>query len=396
MLKVRQIIKATFLIKLFTHVSAVVVLLLYSRIKDIPFLISLMLIVLFINYFRQFFLTAFNKPLKYKLMSTVAELLFIICIGLIEKNGLGLNLLFFFACISEAIIYYESRYAAVFLIIPYWASIYLTGILYGEFSTAAEIYATMLSSGVSIVFVAGTSYFVKSQIKEREKLARVNKELEEAYKNLIDASTASEQLSVEKERIRMAREIHDTLAHTLTTLIVQLEVCKKLSSVDAGRLAEELEKAQELTRSGLNDVKRTIKSLRPQALEGKSFFESVLDLINNTMNNTEVHIILNNNLPQEIKLPTSLDITIFRVIQESITNSIRHGHSREIQINMDLIAGMIVIDIRDDGAGCARIKRGFGLSGIQERIEASGGSADFSSTPGNGFETRVSIPLKEE
>ena len=104
---------------------------------------------------------------------------------------------------------------------------------------------------------------------------------------------------------------------------------------------------------------------------------------------------MDNRLPTELKLPTSLEITVFRLIQESLTNSIRHGHAKEIRITLDIDFGAIRINIRDNGTGCPRIKKGFGLGGIQERLEASGGSADFSSTPGNGFETRASIPLKE-
>lgn len=393
MFKTRHI-KRFSLIKLFTHVSAVIILLMYNSLKDIPYLITLTLVMAFADYFRQFFLVAYNKPIKYIWVSTAVELFFIICVGFIDKTGI--NTLFFFTCISEAVIYYESRYSAFFLIIPFLFSRYMTNAFHNNYKNVTDVLVDIiLISGVPIVFVTGMSYYVKAQIKEKEKFERTNTELEEAYKSLIEAQAVSQQLSIEKERTRMAREIHDTLAHTFTNLIVQLEVCKKLSSVDVGRLTEELEKAQELTRSGLNDVKRTIKSLRPQALEGKPFIESVLDFINNTMNNTEVHIILNNTLPCGLKLSTTLEITIFRLIQECITNSIRHGHSKEIQITMNLISDVISINIHDNGTGCSRIKKGYGLTGIQERVEAAGGLVDFSSTFGNGFDTKVSIPVKE-
>ncbi|MDP4181927.1 MAG: sensor histidine kinase [Bacillota bacterium] len=390
MLKIWQIKKANWLVKLFTHISGAIILLLNNNIKDIPYLILLTLIVVFANYIRQFYLVAFSKPIKYQWVSIAVELIFILCIGLFDRTS---YMLFFFACISETIIYYEFKYSGAFMIVSFVIARSLSDILLHRMTSNTDLLLDIfLSCGVPIAFVTGTSYFVRSQIREKEKLARMNMEIEEAYRNLIDASAASEQLSIEKERVRMAREIHDTLAHTLTSLIVQLEACKKLSLVDTGRLLEELEKAQELTRSGLNDVKRTIKSLRPQALEEKPFFECVLDFINNTMNNTEVHIILNNNLPQDMKLSTTLEITIFRIIQESITNSIRHGHSKEIEITMNLYEGIIQINIHDNGAGCSRIKKGFGLSGIQERLEVVGGWADFLSTIGNGFTTKVSIP----
>ena len=393
MIKIYKIRKTASFIKLFTHLSAVVLILAYNNLRDVPFLLSLMLIVIFANYFRQFYLIAYSKPLKYRWISTVVELFFLICIGFIDKTGV--NILLFFVCVSEATIHYEFKYSGILLSLPFVLSIYLADIINKSFINLSDVFVDVFfNNGVAIVFVIGISYFVRSQIKEKEKLERINTELEEAYKKLIDASAASEQLLIEKERIRMAQEIHDTLAHTLTTLIVQLEVCKKLSSADADRLVKELEKAQELTRSGLNDVKRTIKSLRPLALKGKPFWESILDFINNTMNNTDVHIILNNTLPQGIKLPAAIEVIIFRLIQESITNSIRHGNSSEIQIAMNLDKDKIWINIHDNGMGCLRIKKGFGLSGIQERIEGSGGWVDFSSPMGNGFKTKVSIPIQ--
>lgn len=386
--------RLTFFIKPFTHLAAVITLLLFSSFNDKPYLVSLMLIILFASYFRQFFLVVYDKPAGYKWISTFVELSAIIGISFIDKTGVGI--LFFFACLSETILFYETRFAGIFLVIPFFISRFFLNIFILGTSDATELLVDVfLMMGVPVAFVYGMSYYLKLQISEKEKLARINKELETAYKNLIDASTASEQLSIEKERVRMAREIHDTLAHTLTTLIVQLEACKKLAAVDVNRLTHELEKAQELTRSGLTDVKRTIKSLRPQALEGKTFFEWVLDFVNNTMNNTEVHIILNNHLPRELKLSTALEVTVFRLIQESVTNSIRHGQAKEVDITMSLNNKSIQITIKDNGIGCPRIKKGFGLSGIQERIGAAGGWVDFSSAVGQGFGTRVSIPAEE-
>lgn len=192
----------------------------------------------------------------------------------------------------------------------------------------------------------------------------------------------------------MAREIHDTLAHTLTTLIVQLEACKKLTAIDPSRLPVELEKAQNLSRSGFNDVKRSIKALRPQAMEEKSFFASINVIINEVMESTKVKITLNNLLPKDIKLPSQMEIALFRVIQESITNSVRHGQASEIQIHMEKENYMLKLWILDNGIGCINIKKGYGTQGIQERIEGLKGTVEFSSSVGKGFKTKVLIPCE--
>ncbi|MNP29547.1 Signal transduction histidine-protein kinase/phosphatase DegS [compost metagenome] len=224
----------------------------------------------------------------------------------------------------------------------------------------------------------------------------MKEELEEAYKKLIENVAAAEELTVEKERTRMAREIHDTIAHTLTALIIQLEVCKKLAYKEPSRLPIELERAQELSRSGFNEVKRSIKALRPQVMEEKSFFASINSMINEIIENTKVEIRLSNLLPNEIKLTSQMEIALFRVIQESITNSIRHGQATKIEIYMEKQKDDMKLRICDNGLGCTNMKKGYGTKGIQERIEGLRGVVEFSSSRGDGFKTTVSIPCEGE
>ena len=320
-------------------------------------------------------------------------MLLIFLISFLDKTNF--SMLFFFVCLSETVINYQFTYSIGLIFLFLLSRFFIEATRNGMGNTFNLIIYVLLSYGVSTVFVAGMSYLVRTQIREKEKLSRINSELEQTYKRLLESTAISQQLSIEKERILMAREIHDTLAHTLTTLIVQLEVCKKLAALDVDKLCGELEKAQELSRSGLNDIRRTVKALRPQALEGKSFFESVLDFINSTMNNTDIHIIFNNNLPEKLKFSSSLEVALFRLIQESMTNSIRHGQADEIQIDMNLENNVILINIHDNGIGCTHIKKGFGLQGIRERIEGFDGTASFSSMVGDGFGTKVTIPFKE-
>jgi signal transduction histidine kinase len=117
-------------------------------------------------------------------------------------------------------------------------------------------------------------------------------------------------------------------------------------------------------------------------------------MINETMENTNVHITLNNLLSQDIKLSSQIEIALFRVIQESITNSIRHGQAGEIQIDLKQEHNMLQLCITNNGMGCANIKMGYGMQGIRERIESLNGNVEFSSSQGKGFKTKVSIPCE--
>lgn len=392
MVKVSQFKRITSWLKLFTYISATVLLVVNNGPDKLTWLIPLVLLLFFTSYSREFYLTARGKPMSYILAGIVLEMLLILCIGFFDESSV--NILFFFICLSSTIISYTFAYS-IPLIAVYIASVFLIYTQRYGFDNLARSAITMLFNyGASTAFVIVMSYLVRMQIREKEKLAHMNAELEQAYKKLIDKSAASEKLTVEQERTRMAREIHDTLAHTLTTLIVQLEACRKLASMDPGRLPAELEKAQELSRSGFNEVKRTIKALRPQVMENKSFFTSILSIINDTMENANVHITLNNSLPDDVKLTSSIEIALFRAIQESITNSIRHGQADEIEISIKSDSGMLQLYIEDNGAGCANIKKGYGMQGIKERIESLDGSVGYSSSSGNGFKTTISIPCE--
>lgn len=379
-------------IKLFTYISATVLLMINNNLNKLTYIIPIIVLIFFTNYSRDYFLVSKNKPIGYVWASIALEMVLIISIGVIDKNNF--NLLLFFVCVSSTVIIHPFIYS-IFLVCSYIVSMFFVDAIKNGFETMAQSFLPMIFNyGVSMAFVIGMSYLVKVQIREKEKLAKMKDELEEAYKKLIEKSAVAEKLSIEQERTRMAREIHDTLAHTLTTLIVQLEACKKLTAIDPSRLPVELEKAQNLSRSGFNDVKRSIKALRPQVMEEKSFFASINVIINEVMESTKVNITLNNLLPKDIKLPSQMEIALFRVIQESITNSVRHGQASEIQIHMEKENHMMKLCILDNGIGCTSMKKGYGTQGIQERIEGLKGTVEFSSSVGKGFRTKVLIPCE--
>jgi signal transduction histidine kinase len=387
-----QVRKVTKWIKLFTYISATVLLITNNSFDKLNYLIPILLLLFFVNYSREYFLVAHNKPVQYIWISLALEMLLILGIGFFDETNI--NLLLFFICVSSTIIIHPVQYS-IFQVVAYFASVFFIHAMRNGFEDLVKsVVPLFFNYGVSIAFVMGMSYLVKIQIRERERLAYMNAELEQAYKKLIENAAMAQKLTVEQERTRMAREIHDTLAHTLTTLIVQLEACKKLASLDSSRLPVELEKAQELSRSGFNDIKRSIKALRPQAMEEKSFFASIISMINETMENTNVHITLNNLLSQDIKLSSQIEIALFRVIQESITNSIRHGQAGEIQIDLKQEHNILQLCIANNGMGCANIKMGYGMQGIRERIESLNGNVEFSSSQGKGFKTKVSIPCE--
>ena len=392
MTKVFQVGNILRLLKVLTYISATVLLLIDNEFSKLTYLIPLVILLVFTDYFRDYCLIPNKKPASYIAASIVLELLLIICTGFFDKSGI--NILFFFVLVSWNVIIYPFTYSLPVAVVFIASELFIYAQGHGSGTLKEPILPMFFSYGISTTFVMGMSYFVKLQMREKEKLAHINSELEQAYKKLIENSAAAHQLTIEEERTRMAREIHDTLAHTLTTLIVQLEACKRLASLDPSRLPAELEKAQELSRSGFNDIKRSIKALRPQAMENKSLFASINSVICETMENTKVNIAFNNLLAPDIKFSSQVEVTLFRAIQESITNSIRHGQASEIEITIKQENNTLQLCIADNGRGCSNIKKGYGMQGISERIESLNGNVAFSSSFGKGFKTILTIPCE--
>ena len=379
-------------LKFITYVIPSIAILVSSKANKLGILGILILILFFNTYFRSFYIHKRLNNLLYRKLSILLDFVIVLAITYISTSNL--SLLFYMVLITESTLTCSVVFGAGMCLTTSIAIFILDGSLTG-FDNIPKLFTdTFTSIFISSSFTFVMSYLGKTQLLEREKIARVNQELEQAYKKLLDNASKVQELSIEKERTRMAGEIHDTLAHTLTAVIVQLEACKKLIDIDPQRSKLEMEKAQEVTRSGLNDVKRTIKALRPQILENNSFFGAITIMIEDMKHNANIDFEFNWNVPDDFKMPQSMEVALFRVIQESITNSLRHGAAKKIIIKVGYKNCMLKVDIEDDGTGCNHIKKGFGLQGITERIEGLKGVVNFSSVPGKSFLTNVSVPCR--
>jgi signal transduction histidine kinase len=198
-------------LKLFTYISATVLLITNNNVDKLTYLIPLALLLAFVDYSRDYWLLAGKKPIQYVWASIVLEMLLIISIGFFDKSDICI--LFFFVLISSTVISYPFTYSIPLAIVFVTSALFI----YAERNGFGNLLKSMLplcfSYGVSTVFVMAMSSLVKMQVREKEKLAHINAELEQAYKKLIENSAAAQKLTIEEERTRMAREIHDTLAY---------------------------------------------------------------------------------------------------------------------------------------------------------------------------------------
>ena len=202
-------------------------------------------------------------------------------------------------------------------------------------------------------------------------------------------------IAVENEQSRIARELHDTIAHTLTNLFSIHDTYRKLLEVRGLTVPHEISQALALSRDGLAEVRSVVKGLRPQNSIEREGLGKVKRLVEVFAEATGIQVDLSyGDVPQ---FPGDLhEVTLYRAVQEGLTNAFRHGQATRISVVFHRLEDSIEVVVRDNGVGAARISGGFGLLGIYERAEEMGGSMGTESVPGCGFTLRVRLPLVED
>jgi len=228
-------------------------------------------------------------------------------------------------------------------------------------------------------------YVGKKQLILVEKLKRTALELKEKNQQM-------EELRLANERNRIAREIHDTLGHTLTGALIQLEAAKKVVPTDQDKAVDMIGRTQDVIRDGFSDVKRAIKALRPSGIEAASIKEALSDLAKRA--EKEFGIRVNLKVDDSLKLDEDQRVAVFRITQEGITNSMRHGNAAEIMIELSQEYHTVRLVIEDNGDGCAHIVEGYGLTGIRERVQKMQGKMSVKSRKGKGFLMMICLPRK--
>src|SRR5213083_714890 len=208
----------------------------------------------------------------------------------------------------------------------------------------------------------------------------------------------SRQAAILEERNRMARDIHDTLAQGFTGVIVQLEAVEDAIACCRRKEANEhLRRAGELARRSLNEARRSVHALRPQALQGGNFWEALKGIIKNTTAGTALHTTF--NLRGKMRhLPLVWQENLLHIGQEALTNALKYAHPRNFETRLTFKTKELRLELRDDGGGFKINGRhdGFGLAGMRERVEQMGGQLKVTSSRGKGTKVIVTLPYIHE
>lgn len=251
---------------------------------------------------------------------------------------------------------------------------------------ASVIWPILLSLGCLTIVIV-----IYLRHKETQLL---NHKLTDANEKLMQYSSTIEELAVSRERNRLARDVHDTLGQTLSLLITLLQVCIVSCKKDSEETEAHLIKAVNITNEGLKEVRRSISGLVPEKLEDNNLFDALNGLVTD-FESLGMNIELSVN-----KFDQNLDSTyseaIYRICQEALTNSVKHGKATEVSIIIKFTDNVIKLFIFDNGLGCKSMdsESGFGLKGMKQRIEKLHGDIKFGSSGEQGFNIHVELPLQ--
>lgn len=227
---------------------------------------------------------------------------------------------------------------------------------------------------------------------------RQRQELAEKNAQLAHYAATLEQLTISRERNRLARELHDTLAHTLSAINVQLNALDVLwdSSPNAARL--KLKQTQELTRSGLDEARRALHALRSSPLDELGLPIALRRVAQTAAERAGAE--LNLHVPTQLNgIPPDIEQQLYRVAEEALNNVVRHARARRIDLKLEYTESALTLTVRDDGSGFDPSQTAanghYGLVGMKERAELINGSLEIKSQPGAGTIIQLTVPLQE-
>lgn len=227
-------------------------------------------------------------------------------------------------------------------------------------------------------------------ITERKKLEKKSFAEKIAHQRQLGQATIDGQ---EKERHEMGRELHDNIGQQLTTIKLFLDMAKTTADENTLKMVN---MALRSVTDVINEVRSISRSLIPPTLKDLGFIDAVNDLIDSLRTTKAIHVELDYFEFDEDQLPENKKLTLYRILQEQLNNIIKHAKAKNVSIMLRLTAGNILLQVKDDGVGfdINNVKKGLGITNINNRAELFGGKVLLVTTPGNGCEINVCLPHK--
>lgn len=275
----------------------------------------------------------------------------------------------------------------VALLITYYITIYyIQGI-------APNVLDTVLQGLTSVIIIA--IHFITVNVAlmlYRSKLVADSalEELAESNKKLQKANVELKEMAVIQERQRIAKDIHDTAGHSITTFIMQAESAKLIIDTDPAGAKAKLSAATLQARHALEELRSSVHLLSGRA-EQTTLKEDLEKIISDTSVGTDINI---RSDVADISLPAPIRVFITNSLKEGLSNGMRHGGATAFYFELSAGENSVSFTLSDNGKGVTgEIKEGFGLSGMRRRAEELNGKITFTSDEDEGFEIRFTLPI---
>jgi signal transduction histidine kinase len=243
--------------------------------------------------------------------------------------------------------------------------------------------------------------FIHKLVVTSSERARLIQELEAARKQVELARQRDTELAALRERERLARDLHDSLGHNLVTLTVQLEAAERLCGVDPARAANLLVEMKQLTRSSMEELRRSLAGLRTPGLGDRPLRQALQSLCSDLSQRSDLKIDCQIQDGTE-HLPPAVSETLWRVAHEGLANAEKHAHAQSVRIDLQINNGSslsreAILRVTDNGGGlppgAEAIPGHYGLRGIRERVEGLGGAFNLAGNSPRGTALEVRIPV---
>jgi signal transduction histidine kinase len=264
----------------------------------------------------------------------------------------------------------------------------------------------LVLQGVMMLLVGYvTATLVSVQREQRSALAEAYERQAAANLRLQQYAATIEELTVSQERNRMARELHDTLAHSLSAVTVQLEAVRSLWSTNPDQARRILDQASDTARTGQVEARRALQALRASPLKDLGLPLAIKELAESAAERSGTALEL--QLPDRMatNLSQSTEQGIYRIAQETLENIVRHAGARSIWVRLSEADHQIHLVIEDDGLGIGsgavpaagdEASDRFGVRGMRERSQLIGAILDISNRAGQGTRVELVVPIEEE
>jgi len=321
--------------------------------------------------------------------------------GFLFPEVSGTIYLIYFGVIATTVFLYFTEKSIIWIfsvaVIVVWA---LASIQRYQVHNVFSLYDDLLGF-MFIFYCAIVGGLIRNLISARETIAdqyiqlnSSHEALQLAHEQLGTYSDQVEELTVIRERNEIAREIHDTVGHKMTAMLVQLQLAGELSGKDDNQTKEIIRTCEQLGRDALNEIRMSVRTLKDELPVNVPLHHTLKSMLEDFSALTGLEVIFDTGKDQN-HVPVTLHQAIKRIIQEALTNTKRHSDATKCQILLSSDYEKVELHIKDNGTGTKSFIPGFGLNNMKERVHEQGGSIYFKGMQESEFLIHIEFQLEK-